>query len=94
MLTNVPPTKSSGFMKTGGVPPPSDLSKQTPSVGGSAPGGDTGIQVHPSILFVIEENDHPSRTDGFFHFTKHGHFTEHRTPGSYLLLSQFWRYRD
>lgn len=74
-------------MKMGGVPPPSALGKQTPLVGGSASGGDTGIQVHPSNLFVIEENDHPSCTDGFFHFTKRGRFTEHRTPGSYLLLS-------
>ena len=38
-------------MKMGGVPLPLALGEQAPLVGGSVPGDDSGIQVHPSILF-------------------------------------------
>lgn len=49
------------------------------AVGPSAPGGDSGLQICPSTLSVLEENHSPSRKS-CFHFPKRGLFTEHPTP--------------
>lgn len=89
-LTQVPPPIQ-GPHEDGSIPLPLALGERSPLVGGFAPGGDSGIQVLPPILFVMEENSNPSGTDGFLHSTKHGNFTEHRTPVSYLLLAHSWR---